>query len=440
MAIQPFPVTRSAAIVLPSTVDVAGLDDVSLLAGLAEIGSAQRRVEAAHAVFAAEVARRSDRSLGQSGLAARNGFARVGDLLQSVTGVSRSASGSLVAAGELLAGAKPWFESVARAVEAGDLSVAAGASIAAGLGDPGTDVSADDLADAAVSLVEAAVGGTDSDGLLSPEQAAIDARRMRAELDVASADDLDAHRFSKRSFRHGVNPDGTTWGRFVADPENAAVLLDAVRTITSPRRPTFDDAVEPAERDPRSPEQRDFDAFMSIVKLGVSTKDDHVFGHNDATVRVHVSAESLVTGDGTAWIEGQDDPQPATIAQRIACTAGIIPIIIGDAGSMLDVGRAQRLFTTAQRIALAARDGGCVHPGCRVPARFCESHHITPWSKGGRTDLADGVLLCRFHHRMVHTQRWQIRRHPDSTYWMEPPPGSTATPRRLTSKVPRLRP
>ena len=155
---------------------------------------------------------------------------------------------------------------------------------------------------------------------------------------------------------------------------------------------------------------------------------------------MHVSVESLVTGDGTAWIEGQDDPQPATIAQRIACTAGIIPIIIGDAGSVLNVGRAQRLFTTAQRIALAARDGGCVHPGCRVPARFCESHHITPWSKGGKTDLADGVLLCRFHHRMIHTQRWQIRRYPDSTYWMEPPPGSTAKRRRLTSKAPNLRP
>lgn len=438
MAIQPFPMTRPESITLPSTAGIVHWDDAAVLAGLAEIAATQRQVEVVHAAFAAEVARRSSPSLGHAGLAARAGFARVADLLQSVTGASKTATGSLVKAGELLAGAKPWLGSVARAVEAGDLSVAAGAAIAAGLGDPGADVSADALADAARDLVNTSSVSAGT----GPEQAGIDARRRRAEMDVTSVADLDAHRFAKRSFRHGTNADGTIWGSFTADPENGATIVDAIRTITAPRRVEFRDAeeataAEPREHDIRTPVQRDFDAFVAIIKLGISTKDDHLFGHHDATVRVHVNAESLATGDGTAWIEGIHDVQPATTAQRIACTAGIIPIIVDRAGDILNVGRAHRLFTTAQRIALAARDGGCVHPGCRVPARFTEAHHINPWKHGGRTDLADGVLLCRFHHRMVHAQNYRITREHDG-YWLNPPPGSTAPRRKLTSKAPRL--
>jgi hypothetical protein len=475
MAIQSLLAPSPESIALPSTAGIVHWDDAAVLAGLAEIGAAQRRVEAVHAAFAAEVARRSHRKRGHAGLAARAGFARVGDLLQSVTGVSKTATGALVAAGELLAGAKPWLAPVARAVETGELSVAAGAAIASGLGDPGADVSADALTDVARELVETAridlspdfPGASSEQSVTSPEQVGIDARRRRAELDVTSVSDLDAHRFAKRSFRHGTNVDGTIWGAFTADPENGAIIIDAIGTITAPRRVEFRDAETSTQADhgadtgaraeagddadadadarqagqrtidPRTPAQRAFDAFISIIKLGVSTDDDHLFGHNDASIRVHVTAESLTTGDGTAWIEGINDLQPATTAQRIACTAGIIPIIFSTTGDILNVGRTQRLFTTAQRIALSARDGGCVHPGCNIPARYTEAHHTTPWLHGGNTNLADGILLCRFHHRMIHAQGYTITREPNG-YWLNPPPGSTAPRRKLTSKAPRL--
>ena len=35
---------------------------------------------------------------------------------------------------------------------------------------------------------------------------------------------------------------------------------------------------------------------------------------------------------------------------------------------------------------------------------------MTPWSAGGATDLADGVLLCAHHHRVIHHTDWQVRR------------------------------
>ncbi|WP_460627504.1 HNH endonuclease signature motif containing protein, partial [Intrasporangium mesophilum] len=62
----------------------------------------------------------------------------------------------------------------------------------------------------------------------------------------------------------------------------------------------------------------------------------------------------------------------------------------------------ERLFTPAQRHALARRDHGCSYPGCTIPAQWTEAHHITHWADGGPTDLTNGALLCGRHHTLVH--------------------------------------
>jgi hypothetical protein len=54
------------------------------------------------------------------------------------------------------------------------------------------------------------------------------------------------------------------------------------------------------------------------------------------------------------------------------------------------------------RRALVARDRGCAFPDCDRPPRWCDGHHVRPWSRGGRTDLGNLVLLCGHHHRVVH--------------------------------------
>ncbi|MBM3696124.1 MAG: HNH endonuclease, partial [Actinobacteria bacterium] len=61
-----------------------------------------------------------------------------------------------------------------------------------------------------------------------------------------------------------------------------------------------------------------------------------------------------------------------------------------------------RVISPALRRALELRDQGCAHPGCRMPARFCDAHHITHWAQGGQTTLANLRLLCRHHHRQAH--------------------------------------
>jgi hypothetical protein len=85
-------------------------------------------------------------------------------------------------------------------------------------------------------------------------------------------------------------------------------------------------------------------------------------------------------------------------------------MVLGRKSAPLDLGRAARLFSPAQKIALAARDGGCVFPGCERPPGWTEAHHVTPWSMGGETDLSNGALLCGSHHRLIHRDDgWEIR-------------------------------
>jgi hypothetical protein len=78
----------------------------------------------------------------------------------------------------------------------------------------------------------------------------------------------------------------------------------------------------------------------------------------------------------------------------------------GPDGSVLDVGRKTRTIPAAIRRALGARDARCRFPGCT--ARRCDAHHITHWSNGGDTSLDNLVLLCRWHHRLVHEGGFRV--------------------------------
>lgn len=104
---------------------------------------------------------------------------------------------------------------------------------------------------------------------------------------------------------------------------------------------------------------------------------------------------------GTCFIEGHGAIEPAT-AQRLACTATLVGVLLDADGVPLHLGRAVRLATRAQRRALRVRDHGvCQFPGCHQTSHL-DAHHLLPWSQGGPTDLDNLVLLCRRHHVAVH--------------------------------------
>lgn len=97
--------------------------------------------------------------------------------------------------------------------------------------------------------------------------------------------------------------------------------------------------------------------------------------------------------------------------------------VLGADSEILDVGRTQRLVTPAQREALTARDQGCTWSGCHRPPWWTDAHHITPWTDGGPTDLANLILLCRTHHKWTH----QGKRMPTRRTHRGSKPGTPAT-------------
>ncbi len=111
--------------------------------------------------------------------------------------------------------------------------------------------------------------------------------------------------------------------------------------------------------------------------------------------------------------------RPGT-ARRLACDAELIPVVLGSKGEVLDLGRKNRLVSLALRRAVIHRDRHCAHPGCRRRARRCQVHHIQAWADGGETCLQNCVLLCSYHHSLVHHSDWQIHMI-DGLPWFTPP-------------------
>ena len=120
--------------------------------------------------------------------------------------------------------------------------------------------------------------------------------------------------------------------------------------------------------------------------------------------------DAAVLADGT--------PIPPSVLARLACDAEVTRVIFGPDSQVLDVGRAERLYTGALRRAVIARDRHCAYPACTRPPRFGEIHHIKHWAAhGGETSVTNGVLLCWHHHEVVHSRHLRIRRNHTRTRW-----------------------
>ncbi|MEJ2887856.1 HNH endonuclease signature motif containing protein [Actinomycetospora aeridis] len=111
----------------------------------------------------------------------------------------------------------------------------------------------------------------------------------------------------------------------------------------------------------------------------------------------------------------------AATVRRWACDAEIVPVMLGAKSEPLDVGRRQRTATDAIRRALHLRDGGCVFPGCDRSPRRCEAHHVREWYRHrGDTALENMVLLCRYHHQLLHHRHWTMEMI-EGRPWFTPP-------------------
>ena len=414
-----------AALTLPAEGDLSDGDVIAFQRHFADV---RRLADARSAQLAAIIAHRSRPELGHDGLAQRTGARTPQNLVQQITGLSRREASTLVRVGGLLGGTSTchdepqlarWLALIGEGVSSGNLSTNAASVIRGTLA--GLTVSDDALLTAATQLIAKA-------RVIDVDRLAAEARRLRDELDTAGVAAREDEQREKRWIRLYPQPNGMTRIAGELDPESAAHIVAVVDAGTSPRRggPRFVAPTGKARQkrivdDHRTIDQLTVDTLVDVLKVGLSGDVKDIVGTTPPEVRIHVTAADLNHGVGAAFLEGQTASISVQSALRHACTAGVIPIQFDDTGQVLNLGRSQRLFSRGQRIALAARDGGCRFPGCDRPPGWCEAHHINEWDRDhGKTDVADGVLLCRFHRMFVHNSGWRISR-TGSNYYFVPP-------------------
>ncbi|WP_439936923.1 DUF222 domain-containing protein [Nocardia sp. N13] len=205
---------------------------------------------------------------------------------------------------------------------------------------------------------------------------------------------------------------GRCHGRFVVLSHVGAMLKRHLLALANPARHT--EAELRDESGEWKPLRRRLgEAFMEYVERYPADHTPQTAGVN-ATVVVTMTLEQLLGEHATALLD-DGTRMTAGQARRLACEAGIIPAVLGTSSQPLDLGRAARLYTKAQRIAMGLRDGGCTARGCETTASGCHAHHDDLWSRGGLTDLARGRLLCPAHHRLAHDSRYVVTVHADNT-------------------------
>lgn len=179
-------------------------------------------------------------------------------------------------------------------------------------------------------------------------------------------------------------------------------LRTYLEAFTSPRH----DAMTGGEGDQIPARRQRGHAFCAFLEA-VDPQRLPLHGGDSTTVVVTVTLDALRAELAVAGLVSADDDRiTAAQARRLACTAKVIPAVLGGDSEILDLGRSARLFSPPQRKALRIRDRRCRAEGCTVPAPWCDAHHRRPWSRGGSTNLEDGVLLCDFHHHRAHDDRY----------------------------------
>lgn len=228
-------------------------------------------------------------------------------------------------------------------------------------------------------------------------------RRVLAYMDQdGRAPDEASQATPRRSF--ACHYQRTGWMKFdgVLDPETAAQLQGMFGPLAKP-----EPSDESGQADTRTLPQRQGDALAEIIDVAARADETATQGGERAAMTVTVSLEELRRRTRAAIL---DLPGRTTseALRRLACQAKVVPAVLGTNGEPLDVGRAVRLATGAQRRALVLRDGGCAFPGCDRPPKWTTAHHIVQWVDGGPTDLHNLVLLCARHHRRIHHTEWQV--------------------------------
>jgi hypothetical protein len=375
-----------------STAPVGHSSDEQLLA---ELGALETQLHATWSQMLSVVAEIDSRAI-----AAAKGYGTTVELVRAVARVPRSEARSRVdAAADVLpsrglggAPVQPRLPETAAAVAEHAIGAADVAVIRSVLARIPTRIGTPQRVQVEAELARQA-------RILDAGQLAVLGQRMLASLDQDGRppnDTPQTRRWMRLRDRDG-GCELTGW----LDREAAEIVRSALSPLAAPR-PATD-----VEIDLRTGVQRDADALVELAQRALTDGQLPTEGGERPQVVVTVSLPVLQGRLGSASL-ALGGPITADLARRIACDAEIIPVVLGSRGEPLDVGRASRTVPTAIRRAVVLRDGGCAYPGCAVPARWCDIHHVIGWADGGPTSVGNCVTLCGRHHRLIHHTDWHI--------------------------------
>jgi hypothetical protein len=387
--------------------DLSGLSGPEVTELLTAVEAQRRRLPAVDHKVLAEAGERS--------LAGDYGRTSTADLLVTLVRVSPAEAKRRVAdatdlgprravTGELL---PPLLPRLTAAVQAGDLSPDHTAVILRCLDKIPADIAAEAVPVAEQLLVRTARHE-------HPAALARTAFVLLARLDPDGAQPRDDAIERSRGFTLIKRPDGSAIPRGLLTPDVTAAWETILDTLAVPR------PAEDGLPDDRSAGQRRHDAIGEAARRLLRSDTLPPAGGTPVTILATTTMTELATGTGLATT---GHGAAVSIAQLLdmATDAALIPVVLTDTGGILSYGRARRLATCGQRLALAARDHGCTFPGCDRPAAWTEVHHITAWTDGGPTDVDNMCLLCRYHHREFQRRGWQVQMHDGIPQWIPPP-------------------
>ncbi|MEX1078790.1 MAG: DUF222 domain-containing protein [Homoserinimonas sp.] len=402
---------------------IRAADDDTVLAVTAAVEGVGRAVDALRVDCAGEIGERSRVSLGSGSLVVKKSCGNAAELLTRVTRTFHSSARARLKLGAetrsqlSLSGVEfpARFPRIAAALEAGELGLDSAQAILAGLVPIIDNAAFEEIAAAEAELVASATGvGSDAAVPCPADEIRIQAQVWKSVLDPDGLEPSEERMMQRRGFSLPRERGGLLCGTYALMPEVGGQFIRMFDACQSPRSaPAFlrdeELAEQNLEADPRTPEQLRHDVVAAMVDCFARSGEAPTIGGAAPTVLVSVRESDLERGRGAGWIDGVDTPISFRTVKQFICSGGTQTVRFDKAGRIIELGSPQRCFTPAQRKAITLRDGGCLIPGCNIPAAWCEIHHVLPDAEGGPTHTDNGVLLCWFHHRSIEASGWLIR-------------------------------
>ncbi len=154
------------------------------------------------------------------------------------------------------------------------------------------------------------------------------------------------------------------------------------------------------DHDDRSLAQRRHDALLAVGRIALMSGELGQLNGLPVSVIIRTTLQDLESRAGIGVTGGGTKLPIGDVIKMGGHANHYLAVFDGATGRALDLYRAKRVASPAQRIMLIARDGGCTKPCCAVGPYGCEAHHAkTPWRHGGHTNVNDMALACGTDNR-----------------------------------------